>query len=56
MSDNFLTPTQVLAAKIADLEAQLQLADERTYFLVHEVARLNARLGITEYRTDSSHE
>lgn len=49
-NDN-LTPTERLAAKIADLEAKLQLADERTFFLTAELARANARLGITDYRT-----
>ncbi len=46
-----LTPTEVLAIRIADLEAQLQLSDERIFFLVAEVARLNAGLGVTTYRT-----
>ena len=40
-----LTPTEILAARIADLEAQLQLRDEREFFLVSEVARLNAARG-----------
>jgi hypothetical protein len=46
-----LTPTEVLAARIADLEAQLQLREERLFFLVAEVARLNAALGVTDYPT-----
>ena len=44
-------PVDVLAAKVTDLEAKLQLADERTFFLTSELAQANARLGITEYRT-----
>lgn len=46
-----LTPTQVLAAKIAALEAKLQIAEERAYFLVAEISRLNAQIGNTEFRT-----
>ena len=44
-------PVDVLAAKVTDLEAKLQLADERTFFLTSELAQANARLGITDYRT-----
>ena len=46
-----MTPTEVLAARIADLEARLQLADERAFYLVSELAKANARLGITTYAT-----
>lgn len=46
-----MTPTKRLAAKIADLEAKLALADERTFFLTAELARANAKLGITDYKT-----
>ena len=46
-----MTPTEILAAKIADLEAKLQLADERAFYLVAQVAQLNAELGRTDYRT-----
>jgi len=46
-----MTPTERLAAKIADLEAKLQLADERAFYLVAEIASLNAQLGRTEYHT-----
>ena len=46
-----MTPTERLAAKIADLEAKLQLADERAFYLVAQVAQLNAQLGQTDYRT-----
>jgi len=46
-----MTPTERLAAKIADLEAKLQLADERAFYLVAQVAKLNAELGRTDYRT-----
>ena len=46
-----MTPTERLAAKIADLEAKLQLADERAFYLVAQVAQLNAQLGRTDYRT-----
>lgn len=45
------TPTEVLAARIADLEARLQLADERAFYLVAQLAAANARLGVTDYRT-----
>lgn len=46
-----MTPTERLAAKIADLEAKLQLADERTFYLISELARANAKLGVADYRT-----
>lgn len=46
-----MTPTEVLAARIANLEAQLQLADERAFYLVAELAKANARLSITIYAT-----
>ena len=46
-----MTPTEVLAAKIADMEARLQLADERVFYLVAEIARLNAELGRTDFKT-----
>lgn len=46
-----MTPTERLAAKIADLEAQLELANERTYWLVAEIAGLQAKLGNTDFKT-----
>jgi hypothetical protein len=46
-----MTPTEILALKIANLEAQLQLADERAFYLVAEIAKANARLNITTYAT-----
>jgi hypothetical protein len=46
-----MTPTEILAARIADLEARLQLADERAFYLVAEIALLNAALGCTNYQT-----
>jgi len=46
-----MTPTEVVAARIAELEAQIELGEERTFFLAAEVARLNALLGNTIYRT-----
>ena len=49
--NTYQTPTERLAAKIADLEAKLQLADERAFYLVAQVAALNAQLGRTDYRT-----
>jgi hypothetical protein len=49
--NTYQTPTEILAAKIADLEAKLQLADERAFYLVAQVAQLNAKLGRTDYRT-----
>jgi hypothetical protein len=45
------TPTEILAARIADLEARLQLADERAFYLTAQLAAANARLGVTDYRT-----
>ena len=47
-----MTPTEVLAARIANLEAQLQLADERAFYLVAEIAKANARLNVTTYATN----
>lgn len=38
----FLTPTEVLSLKVKGLEAQLQLADERAYWLKAEIAALRA--------------
>ena len=46
-----MTPTERQAAVIADLEAKLELMEERTFFLVAEVAKLNAQLGKTEFQT-----
>jgi hypothetical protein len=46
-----MTPTEILAVRIAELEAQLQLADERTFYLTAALAAANARLGVTDYRT-----
>lgn len=40
------TPTEVQAGMIADLEARLVLADEKTFFLMSENARLRAELEI----------
>ena len=50
------TPTEILAARIADMEARLQLADERAFYLVAEIARLNAALGRTDYVTQPIHK
>jgi hypothetical protein len=47
-----MTPTEILAARIADLEARLQLADERAFYLTAALAAANARLGITDYVTN----
>ena len=46
-----MTPTERQALVIADLEAKLELMEERTFFLVAEVAKLNAQLGRTEFQT-----
>lgn len=46
-----MTPTERLAAKIADLEAKLALADERTFYLTAQLAQANARLGVTDFKT-----
>lgn len=51
-----MTPTEILALRIADLEARLQLADERIFFLTAELAQANARLGITTYQTIPTHD
>ena len=45
------TPLGRMSAKVNDLEAKLKLADERAFYLTAELAKANARLGITEYRT-----
>lgn len=45
------TPTERLRLNIEELEAKLEQANERIYFLVAELATANARLGNTEYRT-----
>ena len=44
-------PIEVQAALIADLTARLELANERIFYLVGELADANARLGNTEYTT-----
>jgi hypothetical protein len=41
-----MTPTQYQAAIIADLEARLQLQDERLFYLVAQVRRLEALHGL----------
>lgn len=46
-----MTPTERQAAIIADLEAQLQLASERIFYLVSQLAAANAQLGKTDYAT-----
>lgn len=46
-----MTPTERQAAIIADLQAQLQLKEERIFYLVAELAAANAQLGKTEYAT-----
>lgn len=48
------TPTEILAGRIADLESRLQLADEHTFWLTAEIARLNAELKRTDYQTRPS--
>ena len=49
--NTYQTPTEILAARIADLEARLQLAHERVYWLTAQLAEANAQLGRTEYQT-----
>ena len=46
-----MTPTEHQAAIIRDLESQLQLASERIFYLVSELATANAKLGKTDYAT-----
>lgn len=41
---NDLTPTERLALTIADLEARLELANERTFFVASQNAHLRAAL------------
>lgn len=41
---NDLTPTERQAAMIADLEARLELASEREFYLMAENARLRSQL------------
>jgi hypothetical protein len=48
---NDLTPTETLALKIEALQAELQLRDERIFYLVAELAQANAKLGMTDFRT-----
>ena len=45
------TPTERMLWVQMELQARLDLADERIYFLISELAKANARLGITDYRT-----
>jgi hypothetical protein len=47
---NDLTPTERLALVIEDLKAQLELANERTFFIASQNARLRAVL--TDMRND----
>lgn len=45
------TPTERMLWVQMELQARLDLADERIYFLIAELAKANAKLGITDYRT-----
>lgn len=49
--NNELTPTQVLALKIEELQAELQIANERIYWLVGELADAQCKQGNINYRT-----
>lgn len=49
--NNELTPTQVLALKIEGLQAELQIANERIYWLVAELAAAQVKLGNLHYKT-----
>lgn len=49
--DNEPTPLERMLWVNNDLEARLKLSEERIYFLVSELAKANARLGIVTYRT-----
>jgi hypothetical protein len=42
--DSFLRPVERLAAELADLKAQLELASEREFYLKADLADLRARL------------
>ena len=46
-----LTPTQVQALIIEGLQAELQVANERTFWLVAELAKANAKLHDLNYKT-----
>jgi len=46
-----LTPTQLQAEIIRGLEAELQLANERAFWLVAELAKANAKLHDLNYKT-----
>ena len=46
-----LTPTETLALKVEALQAEIQLRDERIFYLVAELAQANAKLGTTDFRT-----
>ena len=46
-----MTPTERLAIRIEELQAELQLANERLFYLVAELAKANAQLGHVNYST-----
>lgn len=53
-----MSPNEIIAVmqqaqkRIAELENKLQAADDRIFFLVAEVSRLNAKLGVTDFPTE----
>ena len=49
--NNELTPTQVLALQVEGLQAELQIANERIYWLVAELAAAQCKLGNLNYKT-----
>jgi hypothetical protein len=46
--DSFLRPVERLAAEVADLKAQLELASEREFYLKADIAVANARIAEQE--------
>lgn len=51
--NNELTPTQVLALQVEGLHAELQIANERIYWLVAELAKAHSELGNLNYKTNN---
>lgn len=46
-----MTPTERLRLVVEELQAKLQLADERIFFLTSELATAQMKLGNLNYRT-----
>lgn len=48
---NDLTPTERLAIRIEELQSELQIANERIYWLVAELAKAHSQLHNLDYKT-----